>query len=117
MLQKTFESSLDCKQIKPINPKGNQPWIFIRKTDAKVEVLIYWPPDEKSQLIREDSDAGKDLEQGVKWVTEDEMAEKHHSLNEHEFEQILEDREAGAHSPWGHKELDINELLNNNKTV
>ena len=60
VLEKTLEGPLDCKEIKLINPKGNQPWIFIGRTDAKTEALILWPPDAKSQLIRKDRDAGKD---------------------------------------------------------
>ena len=59
-LEKTFESPLDCKQIKPVNPKGNQPYIFIGRTDTEAEALILWPPDAKSQPIRKDPDAGKD---------------------------------------------------------
>ena len=60
MLEKTLESHLDCKEIKPVNPKGNQPWIFIWKTDAEAEAPILWPPDMKRQLIGKDPDAGKD---------------------------------------------------------
>ena len=69
---KTLESPLDCK-IKPVNPKGNQPWIFIGRTDAEAEAPILWPPDMKSQLIRKDPDAGKDWKQKEKGVAEDEM--------------------------------------------
>ena len=71
MLEKTFESPLDCKEIKPINPKGNQPWIFIGRTDAEAPIL--WPPDAKSQLFRKDPDAGKDWRWKEKRVAEDEM--------------------------------------------
>ena len=71
MLEKTFESPLDCKEIKPINPKGNQPWIFIGRTDA--EAPIIWQPDAKSQLFRKDPDAGKDWRWKEKRVAEDEM--------------------------------------------
>ena len=60
MLEKTLESSLDCKEIKPVNPKGNQPWIFIGRTDAEAEAPILWLPDVKSQVIRKDPDSGKD---------------------------------------------------------
>ena len=60
VLEKTLESPLDCKEIKPVYPKGNQPWIFIRRTDAETEVPIVWPLDAKSQLIRKDPAAGKD---------------------------------------------------------
>ena len=83
VLEKTLESPLDSKEI---NPKGNQHWIFIGKTDA--EALILWPPDTKRQLTGKDPDAGKDWGQ-EKWVTEDEMVEWHLWLNGHEFEQIL----------------------------
>ena len=73
VLEKTLESPLDCKEIKPVNPKGNQPWIFIGRTDAEAETPILQPPDVKSQLIREDPDAGKDWRQEEKGTTEDEM--------------------------------------------
>ena len=66
VLEKNLESPLDCKEIKPVNPKGNQPWIFIRWTDAEVEALILWPPDAKSWVIGKDSDAGKDWRQEEK---------------------------------------------------
>ena len=71
LLEKTLESPLDCKEIKPVNRKGNQHWIFLGGTDA--EVLILWPPDAKSQLIRKDPDAGKDWRQVEKGTTEYEM--------------------------------------------
>ena len=73
VLEKTFESPLDCKEIKTVNPKGNQPWIFIRRTDDEAEAPILWLSDVKSQLIRKDPDAGKDWKQKEKWVAEDEM--------------------------------------------
>ena len=74
MLKKIFESSLDCKEIKPVNPKGNQPSVFIGRTDAEVETLILWLPDAKSQLIEKDPDAGKNWGQKEKGtVAEDEM--------------------------------------------
>ena len=91
MVEKTLESPLDCKEIKPVNPKGNQPWIFIGRTDAEAETPILQPPDVKSQLIREDPDAGKDWRQEEKGTTEDEMVGWHHLLNGHEFEQTLGD--------------------------
>ena len=69
MLEKTLETPLDCKEIKPVNPKGNQSWIFIRRTDAEAEAPILWRPDAKSQLIRKDPDAGKDWGQEEKEVT------------------------------------------------
>ena len=89
VLEKTFESPLDCKEIKPVNPKGNQPWIFIGKTDAEAEAPILWPPDAKSSLIGKDPDTGKDWRQEEKGVTEDEMIGWHHRLNGREFEQAL----------------------------
>ena len=76
VLEKTLKSSLDSKEIKLVNPKGNEPWIFIGKTDA--EALVPWPPDVKSQLIGKDQDAGKDWGQEEKEVTEDEMVEWHY---------------------------------------
>ena len=91
VLEKTPESPLNCKGIKPINPKGNQPWIFIGRTDAEAEAPILWPPDVKSQLIGKDPDAGKDWRQEEKGKTEEEMVGWHHWLNEHEFEQALGD--------------------------
>ena len=73
VLEKTLESPLDCKEIKPVNPKGNQSWVFIGRTDAEAEALKLWPPDVKSWLIGKDPDAGKDWRQGEKGMTEDEM--------------------------------------------
>ena len=78
VLEKTFESPLDCKEIKPVNPKGSQPWIFIGRTDAKAKVPILWPTDAKSQRIAKDSEAGKDLKLKEKWVAENEMIQQHH---------------------------------------
>ena len=86
VLEKTLESPLDCKKIKPVNPKGNQPWIFIGGTDAEAETPILWPPDEKSWLIWKDPDAGKDWRWQEKGMTEDEMVGWHHQLIGHEFE-------------------------------
>ena len=115
-LEKTLESSLDCKEIKSVNLKGNQSWIFIRRTDAEAPIL--WPPDVKSWLTGKDPDAGKDWRQKEKRAAEDEMVRQHHWLNGHEFEQTPGDSEGqGAlecFSPWGHKELDMTEHLNNN---
>ena len=73
VLEKTTESPLDCKKVKSINPKGNQPWIFIGRIDAEAEAPILWPPDGKSQLIRKDPDAGKDWRQKEKGTAGDEM--------------------------------------------
>ena len=88
MLEKTLETPLNSKEIKSVNPKGNQPWILIGRTDA--EVPVFWAPKAKSQLIGKDFDAGKDWGQ-EKGITQDEMVEWHHWLNGHEFEQTLGD--------------------------
>ena len=115
--KKTLESPLDSKENKPVNPKGNQPWIFIRRIDAEAETSILWPPDGKHQLIRRYSDAGKDWGQEEKGTTEDEMVGWHYRLKGHEFEQALEDSKGQGSqvccSPWGHKESDTTERLNN----
>ena len=86
VLEKTLESPLYCKVIKTVNPKGNQPWIFIRRTDAKA--LILWPPNEKNWLIRKDPDAGNDWRQEEKGMTEDEMVGCHHQLDGCRFGQV-----------------------------
>ena len=78
VLEKTLESPLDSKEIKPVNPRGNQPWIFIGRTDAEAEALILWPPDAKIQLTEKGPEAGKDWGQEEKGVTEDEMVREHH---------------------------------------
>ena len=84
VLEKTLENPLDCKEIKPLHPKGDQSWIFIGRTDVEAETPILWPPDVKNWLIWKDPDAGKDWEQEEKGTTEDEMAGWHHWLNGHE---------------------------------
>ena len=89
VLEKTLECPLDCKEIKPVHPKGNQSWIFIGRTDAEAETPIIWPPDVKNWLIGKGSDAGKDWRWEEKGTTEDEMAKWHHGLNGHESEQAL----------------------------
>ena len=86
VLEKTVESSLDCKEIKPVNPKGNQSWIFIGRTDSEAEVPILWPHDVKNWLIRKDPDAGIDWKQEETGTTEDEMVGWPHWLYGHEFE-------------------------------
>ena len=86
MLQKTLESPLDCKEIQPVHPKGNQSWVFVGRTDAKVEAPILWLPDANSQLIGKDLDPGKDSRQEKKGATEDEIVGWHHRLNGHKFE-------------------------------
>ena len=87
VLEKTLGSPLDCKEIKPVNPKGNQPWIFIGRSEVEAEAPIFWPPDAKSRLAGKDSDAGKDWRQEEKRVTDDEMVGWHHRLNRHEIAQ------------------------------
>ena len=86
VLEKTLESPLDCKEIKPVNPKGNQSWIFIGRTDAEAETPVLWPPDAKNRLISKDPDAGKDWRRQEKGTTEDEMVGWHHWHDGHEFE-------------------------------
>ena len=86
MLENTLEKLLESKETKLVNPKGNQPWIFIGKIDPEAEAPIFWPPDPKSQLVGNDSDSGKDWG-WKKGATEDEMVRCHHWLNRHEFEQ------------------------------
>ena len=121
VLVKTLESPLNSKEIKPVNPKGNQTWIFIGRTDAEAEVPILWPPDAKSQFIRKDPDAGKDRRQEEKGTTEDKMVVRHHQLNGHGFEQAPGDGEGQGSlaccSPWGHNESDTTEWLNNNSKM
>ena len=116
VLEKTLESPLDCKEIKPINPKGNQSWIFIGRIDAEVEAPILWPPDVKNWLIGKDPDAGKDWRQEEKVMTEDEMVLWHHWLDRHEFEKALVVGDGQENlvccSPWGRKDLDATEWLN-----
>ena len=100
-----------------LDHKGNQSWIFIGRTDAETEALIFWPPDANSWLIRKDPDTRKDWRQEEKRTTEDEIARLHHWLNRHEFQQVLGDgerqRSLACCSPWGHKKSDMTEWLNN----
>ena len=107
VLEKTLESPLNCKEIKPVNSKGNQSWIFIGRTDAEAEAPILWAPDVKGWLIRKDRDAGKDWRWEEKGKTEDEMVGWHHRLNGHEFEQAQGDGEGQGSlaccSSWGRK--------------
>ena len=86
VLEKTLKSPLDCKEIQPVHPKGDQSWVFIGRTDAEAETSILWPPDGKSWLIGKDPDARRDWGQEEKGMTENEMAEWHHRLDGHEFE-------------------------------
>ena len=100
-------SPLDCKETRPVHPKGNQPWTFIGRTDAEAEALILWPPDAKSQLRGEHPDAGKDWGQEEKGATEDEIVGGHHWLNGQEFEQTMGDSEGqrslACYSSGGHR--------------
>ena len=86
VLEKTLESPLDCKEIQPVHPKGDQSWVSIGRTDAETETLVLWPPDVKSSLIGKDPDAGRDWGQEEKGTTEDDMPGWHHRLDGHEFE-------------------------------
>ena len=116
VLEKTLESPLDCKEIQPVHPKGNQPWIFIGRTDAEAETPILWPPDTNNWFIGKDPDAGKDWRWEKKGTTEDEMPGWHHCLKGHEFEQAsgVGDGQGGLEccSPWDCQELDTTERLN-----
>ena len=115
VLEKTLGSFLDCKEIKPVNPKGNQSWKFTGRTDVEADAPILWPPVVKNWLIRKDADAGKDWRK-EKGTTEDEMVGWHHWLNGYEFEQApgVGDGQGGLAccSPWGRKESDMTEWLN-----
>ena len=85
VLEKTLESPLDCKEIQPVHPKGDQSWLSVGRTDAEAETPIFWPPDVKCLLIANDPDSGSDWGQEEKATTEDEVAGWHDRLNEHEF--------------------------------
>ena len=103
VLEKILESSLDWKKIKSVNPKGNQSWVFVGRTEAEAETPVFWPPDVKKWLIGKDPDAGKEGRQEEKGMTEDEMVGWHHQLNGHEFEQaeLMMDREAWCAEVYG----------------
>ena len=115
----SLESPLDYKGLKPAHPKGNQPRIFIGRTDSEAEAPILWPPDAKSWLIRKDPDTGKDWRHKNKGMTEDEMVGWHHWLSGHVFEQALGDGDGQGElvccSPWSGKESDTTEQLRDNK--
>ena len=115
VLEKTLKSPLDSKEMQPVNPKGNQPWILTRRTEAKAPIL--WPHDVTTQLPRKDLDAGIDGGQEGKRLTEAEMVGWHHWLNGHEFEKTPGDNEGQGSlvccSPRGCKQLDKTEPLNN----
>ena len=113
---RTLESPLDCKKIKPVNPKGNQSWIFIGRTDAEAETPILWPPDVKNWLTEKDPYAGKDWRWEEKGTTEDEIVGWYPRLNGCQFEQALGVGDGQGSlvcgSPWHPKELDMTEWLN-----
>ena len=90
VLEKTLESSLECKEIKPVNPKGNQSWIFIGRTDAEAETPLLWPLDGKNWQIRKDPGAGEDWRQEDKGTTEDETVGWHHWLDGHSLSRFWE---------------------------
>ena len=110
-----LERPLDCKEIKPVHPKGNQSWIFIGRTDIEAEASILWPPDAKNWLAGKDPDVGKDWRQKEKGTTEDELVRCHHRLNGHEFEPTLGVGDGQGSlvccSPWGRKESDTTKQL------
>ena len=116
VLEKTLESPLDSKGIKPVHPKGNQSWILIGRTDVEAEAPILWPPDVKNWHSGKDPDAGKDWGQEEKGMTENEMVGWHNQHDGHEFEQGpgVGDGQGSlvCYSPWGHKESDTTEQLN-----
>ena len=115
ILEKTLESPLDCKEIQPFHPKGDQSWMFTGRTDAEAETPILWPPHVKSWLIGKDPDAGRDWGQEEKGTTEDEMAGWHHQLNGHEFGWTpgVGDGQGGLAccDSWDSKESDMTERL------
>ena len=118
VLEKTLESPLDCKEIQPVHPKGNQSWIVIERTDAEAETLVLWLPDAKSWLIWKYPDAGKDWRQEEQGMTEDKMVGWNHQLNGHKFEQTLgevKDRKAwyaASMSLWGSQRVRLNWATN-----
>ena len=111
VLEKTLRSPLNCKEIQPVHPKGNQSWILIGRIDVEAEVPILWSPDAKNWLTGKVPDAEKGYRQEEKGMTEDEMVGWHHWLNGHEFEQALGDGAGqgslASWSPWGCKESDM----------
>ena len=116
VLEKTLESPLDCKEIQPVHPKGDQSWVFIGRTDVEAETPILWLPDAKSWLIWKDPDAGKDWGQEEKGITEDEMVGWYHQLsgNGCGWTPGVGDGQGGlvCCSSWGCKESDTTERLN-----
>ena len=116
VLEKTLERPLDCKEIQPVHPKGDQSWVFIGRTDVEAETPILWPSDAKSWLIWKNPDAGKDWGQEEKGMTEGEMDGWHHWLNGHGFGWTLGvgNGQGGlaCWGSWGRRELDMTEQLN-----
>ena len=116
VLEKTLESPLDCKEIQPVHPKGDQSWVFIGRADAEAETPILWPPDAKNWLIWKDPDAGKDWGREEKGMTEDEMVGWHYGLSGHGFGWTpgVGDGQGGLMycGSWGCKESDMTEQLN-----
>ena len=116
LLEKTLERPLDCKEIQPLYPEGDQPWDFLGRNDAKAETVVLWPPHVKSWLIGKDCDAGRDWGQEEKGTTEDEMAGWHHWLDGHESEWTpgVGDGQGGlaCYNSWGRKDSDTTERLN-----
>ena len=119
VLEKTLESTLDCKEIQSVHPKRDQPWVFIGRTDVEAETPILWPPDVKNWLTGKDPDTGKDWRWEEKGTTEDEVVGWHHQLDGHEFQQAPgigggQGKPGVLHS-MGRQESDMTERLNNNK--
>ena len=113
VFEKTLESPLNFKEIQPVHLKGNQPCIFIGRTDAEAEAPIFWSPDAKNWLIWKDSDAGKDWKQEEKGMAEDEMSGWYHQLMDMKVPEVGEGQASlVCCSPWGRKELDTTEWLN-----
>ena len=116
LLEKTIEIPLDCKEIRPVHPKGNQSWIFIGSTDAEAETPVLWPPNAKNWLIWKDPDAVKDWRQEEKWTIENEMVVWYYQFDRHESEQAPGGGDGQGSlvccSSWGHKESDTTEWRN-----
>ena len=116
VVEKTLESPLDCKEIQPVHPKGDQSWVFIGRTDAEAETPVLWPPDAKSWLIGKDPDTGREWGQEEKGTTEDDMVGWHHRLDGHMFGWTpgVGDGQGGLAccDSWGRKESDMTERLN-----
>ena len=121
VLEKTLESPLDCKEIKPVHPKVNQPWVCIGRTDAEAEAPILWPPDVKGLHIGKDADAGKAWGQEEKRMTEDKIIGWHHQLNGNKFEQTPANSEGQGNlvwcNSWGCRESDTTEWLYNKQRL